>query len=258
MTDLRAPRRIVSLVPSLTETLIAFGCADRIVGRTRYCVQPSGVVEGIETVGGTKNPDIARILALEPDLVVLNKEENRREDGEALIAKGVPVLVTHPRSVEEAAAMLEDLGRAVGASEQAAALADDCRRALARAQAHARARAPIRVFCPIWRDPWMTFRSSTYVGSMLATVGLQNVFGDEGASDFFAVELDDVLAREPQLILLPDEPYAFGRKHGEELRTRGAKGEIVYVDGRDLSWYGPRAPRALERLSIISGDIPRI
>jgi ABC-type Fe3+-hydroxamate transport system substrate-binding protein len=258
MSDPPTPRRIVSLVPSLTEALIAFGCADRMVGRTRYCVEPSAVVDTIEAVGGTKNPDVDRILALVPDLVVLNKEENRREDAEALIREGIPVLVTHPRSVEEAAVMLEDLGRAVGAVDQAARLVHACRCALDKAREHARGHAPIRVFCPIWRNPWMTFRMSTYIGSMLEAVGFENVFGDEGASDFFTIELDDALAREPRLILLPDEPYAFGRKHGEELRTRGAKAEILYVDGRDLSWYGPRVPSALERLSIISRDISRI
>ena len=255
MSDQRVPRRIVSLVPSLTETLIAFGCGDRIVGRTRYCVEPRDVVDTIETVGGTKNPDIERILALEPDLVVLNKEENRREDAQALIGRGIPVLVTHPRSVEDAASMLEDLGRAVGAVESAAALTDACRRALEEARAYARRRAPIRVFCPIWRNPWMTFRTSTYIGSVLASVGLENVFDDEGSSDFFTIEIADALARDLQVILLPDEPYVFRRKHGEELRTLGAKAQILYVDGRDLSWYGPRVPYALERLSIIIRDI---
>jgi len=257
MTDRAHPRRIISLVPSLTETLIAFGCGDRLAGRTRYCVEPRGHVDTIETVGGTKNPDLARIVALRPDLVVLNKEENRREDAEALRNEGIPLLVTHPRCVEDAASMLEELGAAVDAVEPARRLAAACRKALHDARACAATHAPVRAFCPIWRHPWMTFRASTYIGSVLAAVGFTNVFDDENEADFFAIEIQDALAREPEIILLADEPYAFGRKHGEELRTLGAKAEIVYVDGRDLSWYGPRVPAALERLSEIFRDLSR-
>jgi ABC-type Fe3+-hydroxamate transport system substrate-binding protein len=255
------PCRIVSLVPSLTEALIGFGLGECLVGRTRYCVEPRDRVASVEVVGGTKNPDLERIIALAPDLVVLNREENRREDWEALTAAQVPVWVSHPRSVAEAADMLEDLGRAVGARRQGEDLAGACRAALQQVQARVctqrRARRP-SVFCPIWRNPWMTFRPSTYVGSMLDAVGLKNVFSDAAATDFFAVELEDALARRPDIILLPDEPYAFSAKHADELRACGAKSVILQVDGKDLSWYGPRIPRALERLWTITADISGI
>lgn len=103
----------------------------------------------------------------------------------------------------------------------------------------------------------MTSRVSTYIGNVLAAAGLDSVYGDEGEADFFAVEVADALAREPEVIVLPDEPYAFSRKHGDELRRAGAKAVILYVDGKDLAWYGPRIPSALERLWIITADISR-
>ena len=258
MSASNAPRRIVSLVPSLTEALLHFGVGDRLVGRTRYCVEPQGRVSSIETVGGTKNPDIARIVALEADLVVLNREENRSEDWEALVAAGIPVWVSHPRSVAEAADMLAALGRAVDARQQGDDLASACRSALQEARARSRAHRARSVFCPIWRNPWMTFRRSTYVGSMLEAAGLRNVFADAADTDFFAVELDAALATQPEIILLPDEPYAFSTKHADELRAHGAKSVILQVDGRDLSWYGPRIPGALRRLWTITADISRI
>jgi ABC-type Fe3+-hydroxamate transport system substrate-binding protein len=220
------PRTVVSLVPSLTETLIFFGLGDRLVGRTRYCVEPADAVSRIECVGGTKNPDIARIVALAPDLVVVNKEENRLEDWRALVDAGLDVHVTHPRTVAEAADMIEELGRRAGAPHAAAVLARECRETLATIHAN-RGMHRLRTFCPIWRNPWMTFGASTYIGSVLDAVGMENVFAADATADFFEIEIEEALARDPEIIVLPDEPYVFGRKHGEDLRARGAKGELV-------------------------------
>jgi len=244
--------RIVSLVPSLTEALAHWGLPGRLVGRTRYCVEPVGAIDAVEVVGGTKNPDITRIRELRPDLVVVNREENRREDYEALVAAGLNVHVTHPRTVEEAADMLEALGRAVGAAEQGADLARRCRAARATALAARDGTRPIRVFCPIWRNPWMTFRDATYVGDMLTTVGMSNVFGGETDRDFFEVELAEVRRRRPALVLLPDEPYVFAEKHARELREAGIDAVFVLLCGKDLSWYGPRTPAALEQLARVA------
>jgi ABC-type Fe3+-hydroxamate transport system substrate-binding protein len=251
--------RIVSLVPSLTETLLHFGVGDALVGRTRYCVEPAGTVERIETVGGTKNPDIQRIVALAPDLVVVNKEENRIEDWQALVDAGLDVMVTHPRTVADAADMIEELGQRAGAADAGQRLATECRDALARTLRARAGCAKIRTFCPIWRNPWMTFLRTTYIGDVLETVGLENIFGDEAREgDFFEIDVDEALARNPEIIVLPDEPYVFGRKHGEELHARGAKAQIFYVDGKDLCWYGPRIARALTRLLKITEVISRI
>lgn len=242
--------RVVSLVPSLTESLVEFGLAPSLVGRTRWCTEPAAVVEGIEAVGGTKNPDVARIVELKPDLVLVNKEENRLEDCRALEEAGIALHVTHPCTVLEAATMLEELGGACGAAEAGRALASRCREALARADERlASAGRPVSTFCPIWRRPWMTFRRATYIGDMLARAGCANVFGERTGPDFFEVGIDEVLAAAPELVVLPDEPYVFEQKHAEELQAAGLASRFLFVDGKDLAWYGPRIPAALERLS---------
>ncbi|HYC01475.1 MAG TPA: helical backbone metal receptor [Candidatus Limnocylindrales bacterium] len=239
--------RIVSLVPSLTEALIDLGLAGTIVGRTRYCEEPAEVVAGIEAVGGTKNPDVARIVELQPDLVIVNKEENRLEDCRALEAAGLELHVTHPCTVEEAATMLERLGAACGAEQAAAELARRCRDAIARSRVAAA--ASVRTFCPIWRKPYMTFRNTTYIGDMLSRAGCENVFGERGGADFFEVGLEEILAAEPALVVLPDEPYVFEARHAHELQEAGVRASFLHIDGKDLAWYGPRIPGALARLS---------
>ena len=241
--------RIVSLVPSLTETLVDFGLAGSIVGRTRWCTEPAGVVERIEAVGGTKNPDVERIIGLRPDLVVVNKEENRIEDFRAMQDAGLLLHVTHPCTVAEAATMLEELGAACGAHAAGSALAARCRDALAAADARRKAvAAGVATFCPIWRKPYMTFRRATYIGDVLARAGCTNVFGDRSGADFFEVTTREVLEAAPRLVILPDEPYAFEAKHAGELREAGLTARFLLVDGKDLAWYGPRIPDSLERL----------
>jgi len=242
--------RIVSLVPSLTETLVDFGLAGSIVGRTRWCTEPADVVEKIEAVGGTKNPDVARIVELRPDLVIVNKEENRIEDCRAMQEAGLALHVTHPCTVADAATMLEQLGEACGAAQAGAALAARCREALAEADARAGAASGgVTTFCPIWRKPYMTFRRATYIGDMLERAGCANVFGDRPGADFFEVRIEEVLAASPELVILPDEPYVFEARHVDELRAAGLTSRFLHVDGKDLAWYGPRIPQALERLS---------
>ncbi|MFT5042837.1 MAG: ABC-type Fe3+-hydroxamate transport system substrate-binding protein [Hyphomicrobiaceae bacterium] len=270
------PARIVSLVPSLTETLLDWGLAKQVVGRTRWCTEPVALVSDIETVGGTKNPDVARIIELAPDLVIVNKEENRVEDVRELEAAGIQIYVTHPCSVAEAALELADLGDAVGARTRAQKLSADVQAALADPSTAGAPAADgplatnrVRTFCPIWRRPWMTFRRSTYIGDVLACAGCDNIFanGDsddeealagatdakagpasQGSRDFFEVTLAEVAARQPELVILPDEPYEFTPLHAPDLRGAGINAPILYVDGKDLSWYGPRIPAALVRL----------
>ncbi len=240
--------RLVSLVPSLTEALIDWGLAGQILGRTRWCTEPADVVASIEAVGGTKNPDVARIIGLAPDLVVVNREENRIEDVRELEAAGIVVHVTHPRSVAEAAAMARELGVAVGRAEKGDSLALLIESALVALRAGA---SRPRTFCPIWRRPWMSFSRRTYIGDMLEAVGCRNLFADEPAErgDFFEVGLARVRALGPELVVLPDEPYEFGPVHADELRAAGIDAPVVHVDGKDLAWYGPRVPAALGRLA---------
>jgi len=250
--DDRVRRRIVSLVPSLTETIFALGKGDCLVGRTRYCVEPSERVQAVEAVGGTKNPDVARIIELRPDLVVVNREENRREDFERLVDAGLSVYVTHPRTVQQAIAMFDELGVVLGAEAAASELAASCLQAIDRVRRRGARRPAVRVFCPIWRNPWMTFTGVTYLSSVLATCGMENVFASADEIDFFEVSLERVVRAAPDLVVLPDEPYVFDPRHGLELQAAGVQASFVCIDGKDLSWYGPRLPRALERLRAIA------
>ncbi len=245
--------RIVSLVPSISELIADFGLLSDLVGRTRYCVEPAGRIDAVEAVGGTKNPDIDRILALQPDLVVMSAEENRREDYQRLEREGVRVHVVHPRTVVGAAEMIEELGGLVGALGAASVLARRCRAAVEESMTQA-ADAPIDVFCPIWRRPWMTFGGGTYAGDVLRVCGFRNVF-ESDSRDFFEVSLEQVIRCRPRVVLLPDEPYRFTASHAAELACSGLEACCFSIDGRDLSWYGPRIPGALVRLRAIRREI---
>jgi ABC-type Fe3+-hydroxamate transport system substrate-binding protein len=244
----RPPQRIVSLVPSITEALFAFGLDDRIVGVTRFCTEPREAVAGKPRVGGTKDPDVARIMALEPDLVVANAEENRREDIERLAKAGIAVFVTYPRTVRQAIGMMRDLARITGAEDAARPLIREAETELARAAEANRARRPLRVFCPIWR-PWMTIGPDTYIHDFIATCGGANVFANS-SERYPATNLDEVERLAPEVILLPDEPYRFSAKHVPELmalrEVPAVRDERIYlVEGKHLCWYGPRIAGSL-------------
>jgi ABC-type Fe3+-hydroxamate transport system substrate-binding protein len=238
--------RVVSLVPSVTETLLAWGIAP--VAVTRFCEQPD-----FPTVGGTKDPDIAAIVALAPDLVVVNDEENRREDADALRAAGLALHVTAVRSVADVAPCLTALAAAVGAPPiaQPEHLVPPQRyEALSLREAGETGAGPgggrWRVFVPIWRRPWMTLNADTYGSSVLAALGIVNVYGDD-AERYPVTTLADAAARRPDLVLAPSEPYPFGPRHVTELAAVAA--DVRLVDGQDLFWWGVRTPAAVDRLA---------
>lgn len=241
------PQRIVSLVPSLTELTCALGCADHLVGVTRYCTDPAEALGSVTRVGGTKNPDIARIAGLRPELVLVNAEENRREDFQALSDAGLTIWVSFPRGLAEAAGSIERLGRALDAPAPAARIAKDI--AAARRKTPRRAR---RVFCPIWRKPWMSFNRDTYAHDVLRCAGGLNVCA-EAATRYPVVELEAVARLDPEVVLLPDEPYPFSDRHRTTLHAlaataAGRAGRVYLIDGKALSWYGPRTASAVRTL----------
>jgi ABC-type hemin transport system substrate-binding protein len=227
-------RRVVSLVPSATETLVAFGVVP--VGCTRFCD-----VDGIPTVGGTKNVDIDAVVALAPELVVVNDEENRIEDAHALAARGLALHSMSPRSVADVGPAVCALAGALGVAAPAPFDAWDAWQA----RTHVPERAT--AFVPIWRRPWMSLAADTYGSSLLAHAGIANVFGD-AADRYPEVAPADVVARTPDLVLLPSEPYAFAERHAIELRETLPGARVSFVDGRDLFWWGIRTPAASERL----------
>lgn len=245
------PRRIVSLIPSITEILFALGRGEAVAGCTIYCTQPPAGVAGKTRVGGEKNPKLDVIRSLGADLVVANIEENLREHIDTLRAWGIPVYVTYPRTVVDGIRLARELGEVTGAGERGAALARELEARLAEVQG-GRAWSRARVFCPIWRNPYMTINRDTYVHDMLAVCGGENVFGGE-AKRYPEITLDDVAARRPEVILLPDEPYRFRRAHLADFGPLAdvpavRDGRIHLVDGKLLSWYGPRIGEALRVL----------
>ena len=245
------PKRVVSLVPSLTEALFAFGVGERVVGRTRYCTQPPQKVGKIPKVGGTKKVSVPRVLDLEPDLIIAVREENTRENIEELREAGIPVLVGAPQDVSGAIDLLKELADRVEAP-QAQAVLGSIERVYGRLRAGRREEAR-RVFVPIWKKPYMSVGSDTYVHDVLATCGGENVFG--GAARYPTVTLEEVEAARPEVILLPDEPYPFSAEDLEEfysLDVPAAREDRIHlVDGKLLTWYGPRMASSLVQLSAL-------
>ena len=253
----RPPRRIVSLVPSLTESLFALGLGERVVGVTDWCVHPANELASVAKVGGTKTPDLAAVAALQPDLVIANQEENRKRDVERLEAEGLRVWLTYPRSVREGAELLAEMAE-LGADDarRASVVAPvlravaEAERALAAATRHGV--APPRVFCPIWRDPWMAVGAPTYADDLIRLCGGANVFAQHAERRYPRVSFAEIEAAQPDVILLPDEPYAFGPDDARELAglrvPAATSGRIHLIDGTFVSWYGPRILRAVELL----------
>jgi ABC-type Fe3+-hydroxamate transport system substrate-binding protein len=250
-----APRRIVSLVPSLTEALFALGLGPRVAGVTEWCVHPAAAVAALPKVGGTKTPDLEHILALRPDLVLANREENRKRDVARLREAGVPVWVSYPRSVREGAALLGELAELGADPEARERVVAPVLRAVEQAEGRRESGPRVRVFCPIWRDPWMTVGRDTYAHDMITLCGGENVFADRGDRRYPRIGLDEVVAAAPEVVLLPDEPYAFGPRDAAELARlelpASREGRIHLIDGTWVSWYGPRIRRSIETLSAL-------
>ena len=236
MTRSAGAIRVVSLVPSVTETLLALGITP--VACTRFCEQPQ-----LRAVGGTKNPDVEAIVALAPDLVVVNNEENRVEDARAMAAAGLVLHDMSPRSVTdvgpEVVALCERVDVPVpppfGPDEWDAWLASVL--------------SPrwYDAFVAVWRRPWMSLALDTYGASLLDLLGVGNVFADS-LDRYPEVTLAEVEARAPNLIVLPSEPYAFAERHVREVQAEVPGVPVVLVDGRDLFWWGIRTPDAAARL----------
>ena len=247
--------RVVSLVPSLTEWLVVTGVGERLVGVTDWCVEPAGALDGLARVRGTKNPDLAAVRGLEPDLVVANAEENRKLDVQRLEAGGLAVFVTMPTTVAGAVGELRDLAAAVGDLPGAAALDADLVAAVADAYRRQPARR-VRYACPVWRDPWLWLGRRTYAADLLGLAGGEPV-------------LDDPTTRYPKL-----DPGGAGRpgpRGGAAAlravrvrpgrRRRGGRRlppgpGVELADGRALTWYGPRIPAALAGFRELLGGAP--
>ncbi|MCW5875875.1 MAG: ABC transporter substrate-binding protein [Anaerolineales bacterium] len=266
-------------MPSITESLFDLGAGGSLVAVTDYCIHPAEPLSRLPRIGGTKNPRVEDIIALQPDLVFANQEENTPAAVGALQAAGIRVRVHFPRTVEQAVADLAAIARLYSSQSAAEFVAQ-----LATKVAAARAAAPeqpLRVFCPIWQDEagekpwWMTFNAGTFTHDILALCGFANAFAGrqrryplaadlgQGAAKpagerdtrYPRVTREEVLAAGPQVILLPSEPYEYGAEHVDALArvfagTPAAQsGRIRLIDGSLLTWPGTRLGRAIEHLA---------
>jgi iron complex transport system substrate-binding protein len=271
----RPPDRIVSLVPSLTESLFDLGFGSAVVGITDYCVHPAKSVQDIPRIGGPKTPRVADILALKPELVAANMEENPLAAVEALEAEGVKVWVTFPKTIRQS---LDVLWLLVGLfqSRPAAIRLETLEFTVEWAESALEDRKPWRYFCPIWQDEsgWMTFNRETYVNDVLRLMGGENVFAERDTNNplkpidvsgvslqdsdktirYPHVSLADIQVAAPEVIILPSEPFAFGE--AEHLRLKELlpdipavrNGRIHCIDGSLITWHGTRLARALRDL----------
>ncbi len=218
------------------------------MGRTRYCTQPPRAVGRITKVGGTKKVDVERVLGLEPDLVVAVREENSREDVENLASAGIPVFLGAPQTVEDAVQMLRELADRVEAPRAESVLAP-VERVVKRLKV--RRSSTRRVFVPIWKSPYMGVGSDTYVHDVLKVSGGENVCGR--ATRYPVVTLEEIEALQPEVVLLPDEPYPFSAEDLPEfyaLDVPAAKEDRIHlVDGKLLTWYGPRMAESLVQIA---------
>lgn len=228
--------RVVSLVPSLTEA-IAVTLPGLLVGATDYCTHPGDL--DVARVGGSKYPRLDEVLALKPDIVVMNMEENRRTDADELAAKGIRVHVTYPRTVDTALDELGTLVRSLGA--------DDEPQWLRQAREEWARPAPTQTrtaIVPVWRRPWIVAGGDTFTSDVLRRLGVRNLY-DDPDERYPRPSLEELQGTEPDLVVLPDEPYLFTADDGPEAFP-GRR--CVLVSGRDLTWYGPSLADARARL----------
>lgn len=272
-----APKRVVSLVPSDTFSVAVLGCGGALVGRTDYCELPKDVALRVPSVGGTKNPNLEAILDLSPDLVIANQEENTKKDLETLAQKGVKVLVAFPKRAADGIAHLARLAR-VFYRERDPDVRELLRRGynvIREAEDARRSVSPLRTFCPIWMKPLMTINGATFISDLLDLAGAQNVFADRErryplAADlgkapalpaedvagrdtrYPRVTLEEVTARAPELVLLPDEPHPFSEEDAEVFRAldipAAKTNAVVRTGGKDLCWYGAQTIEGLPRV----------
>jgi len=234
--------RIVSLVPSITELVCELGLADQLVGRTGFCVHPREVLRRVAKVGGTKTVNLRKIRALAPTHVIVNIDENRKEDADALATFVPNVVVTHPLGPLDNLVLYRQIGATFGKEAEAETLC--ARFEVAHAEIRRQAYPERRVLYLVWKDPWMTVSPDTYISRTLRLVGLQTVPGDAGVR---YPELRDLEVGDVDLILLSTEPYRFRKTHCQDIEQLTGR-PVRLIDGEMTSWYGPRAIEGLRYL----------
>ncbi|AZA82750.1 cobalamin-binding protein [Chryseobacterium lactis] len=222
--------KIVSLVPSITEALFDLGLTEHeIVGRTKFCIHPHDKIKNVPIIGGTKNINIEKIKALQPDLILANKEENVKEQVEALM-DDFKVMVTNVETVEDNYYLLKNLGKLLGKEERAQLFNLKIYDVLNQAKLETSVKAAYL----IWKNPYMTIGSDTFIHKILSEIGFENIFKDK--TRYPIITPEDLAAAD--VIMLSSEPFPFKEKHIEELKVFYPDKKIMIVDGEAFSWYG--------------------
>jgi ABC-type Fe3+-hydroxamate transport system substrate-binding protein len=235
------PRRIVSLVPSQTELLHTLGLEEEVVGITRFCIHPEEWRRTKTRVGGTKDADVERIRSLQPDIVIANKEENRRETVSE-IASFCPVWTSDVSDIPGALDMIRSLGVLLGRASEADSLVERLHPLSSLRLGNGNLRAAYL----IWKDPWMTVGGDTFIHDMMRCAGLSNVFGDR--TRYPETGIDEIASLKPDVLLLSSEPYPFRERHAGELKNALPFTEVMLVDGEMFSWYGSRMLKGMDYL----------
>lgn len=231
------PKRIVSVVPSQTEFLFDIGLDEHIVGITKFCIHPQPKVKGKELVGGTKNLNIEKILALQPDIIIANKEENERGQIEELM-KHVPVWISDIYTLEDAYSMMDSLGKLFQKEKQTQELLTSIKNSF---EAFAGKGNSKRVAYFIWRKPYMLAGEHTFIQHLLEKMGLRNIcFEMKEGQRYPEIDREELAALQPEWIYLSSEPYPFKEAHIKELQEICPQAKIRLVDGELFSWYGSR------------------
>ena len=232
------PKRIVSLVPSQTEFLFDIGLDEEVVGITKFCIYPTHWLKSKTIVGGTKNIDIEKVKALKPDLIIGNKEENTKEDIEAL-REIAPVWMSDIFNLEDALEMMRSIGEIVGKLDETKQLVYDIKRQFDSSKPE---NSNLSVLYLIWRKPFIGVGKDTFIDDMLKRCGFINILANESRYPM----LDSMVDLNPDLVFLSSEPYPFKEKHIQELKEIFPKAEIRLVDGEMFSWYGSRLKESVE------------
>jgi iron complex transport system substrate-binding protein len=272
------PQRVISLVPSITESLYAFGLGEDVVGVTDFCPQHPDERRQPDRLGGTKSPDVDAIIDMKPDLVIANQEENSREAVSTLVENSIALWLTFPKTVDEAIGDLWIMARLFHKERECTPRITTLERSLEWTRIASSDRPGVRFFCPIWKgekpDWWMTFNQYTYANDLLTCCGGENVFAErerrypleadlglepavevlDRDTRYPRVSVAEVVSAVPELILLPSEPHAFDQRDREQIceslsgTPAVAANEIHFLDGRLIAWHGIRMAEALEIL----------
>ena len=243
-----SPTSIVSLVPSITELLCHLHLADQITGVTKFCISPAHLRSQKVMIGGTKKLDRQKVISLQPDLIIANKEENTKADIETL-AETLPVLLTDVNNLSDALEMIDSIGFLTNRIKESKQLIHNISSAFLKLQHSLAGQPKINVLYLIWQDPFMTVGGDTFISDMLSRAGFFNSF--QADVRYPATSLAEIEIKDVDLILLSSEPFPFSQKHLLELQKAMPSQKFLLVDGEMFSWYGSRmleSPAYFEQL----------